>query len=47
MMYGVPGTTNSRVPTTLPGRPIAGYLASFRTADSISATTRPAVAGFS
>src|SRR5260370_41994156 len=46
-MYGVPATTNSRVPTTRPARPMAGFFLRRSTARKILSTTRPAAAGLS
>src|SRR5229473_6114833 len=46
-MYGVPSTTSSRVPTTRPARPMAGFFLRRSTARKILSTTRPAAAGLS
>src|SRR6202140_3433599 len=46
-MYGVPGTINSRVPDTRPGRPEAGNRSRFSTAFTIAATVRAAATGLS
>jgi len=46
-MYGVPDTTSSRVPGTLPGRPAAGNRSRFSTALVIAATVLAAASGLS
>src|SRR5208282_521121 len=46
-MYGVPGTINSRVPGTLPGRPAAGNRPRFSTALVIAATVLAEASGLS
>src|SRR3979409_2135739 len=46
-MQGVPGTTSSRVPGTLPGRPRPGCRRSLSTVLLIVATTRAAANGLS
>src|SRR5579864_687002 len=47
MTYGVLGTTNSRVPITRPGRPMAGKRRRRSTARRTEVTTRTAAAGSS
>src|ERR1700674_3562218 len=46
-MYGVPDTTSSRVPGTLPGRPAAGNRFKFSTAFTIAATVLAEASGLS
>src|ERR1700681_2498691 len=46
-MYGVPNTTSSRVPGTLPGRPAAGNRSRFSTALVIAATVLAEALGLS
>src|SRR5208337_1912887 len=46
-MYGVPDTTSSRVPGTLPGRPAAGNRCRFSTALVIAATVLAEASGLS
>src|ERR1700676_1573934 len=46
-MYGVPDTTSSRVPGTLPGRPIAGNRFRVSTAFTIAATVLAEASGLS
>src|ERR1700722_17651441 len=46
-MYGVPVTTSSQVPGTLPVRPEAGWLESCSTALEIRSTVRAAASGLS
>src|SRR5271155_2401487 len=46
-MYGVPDTTNSRVPGPLPGRPAAGNRSRFSTALVIAATVLAEASGLS
>src|SRR5208282_5657741 len=46
-MYGVPDTTSSRVPGTLPGRPAAGNRCRFSTAFVIAATVLAEASGLS
>src|SRR5208337_2019531 len=46
-MYGVPDTTSSRVPGTLPGRPAAGNRFRFSTALVIAATVLAEASGLS
>src|SRR5271157_978940 len=46
-MYGVPDTTSSRVPGTLPGRPAAGHRFRFSTAFVIAAAVLAEASGLS